>query len=83
VGLGKNPQIKKKNNYTQIDSKFELGSLLRIIESEDIGVSSVHDFISITPLFSDDHTPDIGVQENIRVTLPKSLMKDTREPDTR
>jgi hypothetical protein len=39
-------------------------------------VSSVHDFDSITPLFS-DHMPYIGVSEN-KVTLTKSRMKDTQ-----
>jgi hypothetical protein len=39
-------------------------------------VSSVRDFGSITPLFS-DHTPNISVPENNRVTLPQSRMKDT------
>jgi hypothetical protein len=39
-------------------------------------VPSVHNFDSITLLFS-DHTPDIGVMENNRVTLLKSRMEGT------
>jgi hypothetical protein len=41
----------------------------------DSHVSSIHDFDSITPLFS-DHTPNIGVPENNGVMLLKSRMKD-------
>jgi hypothetical protein len=42
-------------------------------------VSSVRDFSSITSLFS-DHTPNISVPENNRVTLSKPRTKDTQEP---
>jgi hypothetical protein len=41
-------------------------------------VPSVHDFISITLLFS-DHMPDTGVPENNRVTLSKSRTEGTRD----
>jgi hypothetical protein len=41
-------------------------------------VSSVHDFSSITLLFS-DHTPNIDVTENNGVMLPKPRMKGTQE----
>jgi hypothetical protein len=40
-------------------------------------VPSIHNFDSITLLFS-DHTLDIGVKENNGVTLSKSRMKGTR-----
>jgi hypothetical protein len=40
-------------------------------------VPSVHNFDSITLLFS-DHTLDIGVKENKGVTLSKSQMEGTR-----
>jgi hypothetical protein len=40
-------------------------------------VPSIRDFDSITPLFS-NHTSDIGVTENNRVTLSKSRMEDTQ-----
>jgi hypothetical protein len=43
-------------------------------------VPSVGGFDSITLLFS-DHTSDIGVLENNMITLLKSWMKDTQEPD--
>jgi hypothetical protein len=39
-------------------------------------VSSVHDFGSITPLFS-DHMPDIGVTENNGVMLSNSRTEGT------
>jgi hypothetical protein len=41
-------------------------------------VSSVYDFDSITPLFS-NHTSIIGAPENDGVTLPKPQMKNTQE----
>jgi hypothetical protein len=41
-------------------------------------VSFVHNFDSITPLFS-DHTYNIGVTENNGVTLSKLWMKDMQE----
>jgi hypothetical protein len=42
----------------------------------DSHISSIHDFGSITPLFS-DHTPNIGVWENNGITLPKPRTEDT------
>jgi hypothetical protein len=41
-------------------------------------VPFVHDFGSITPLFS-DHTPNTGVPENNKVTLSKSRREGTRD----
>jgi hypothetical protein len=41
-------------------------------------VSFIHDFGSITLLFS-DHMPNIGVTENNGVTLSKPQMKYTQE----
>jgi hypothetical protein len=41
-------------------------------------VSSIRHFGSVIPLFF-NHTPDISVSENNRITLPKSRMKDTQD----
>jgi hypothetical protein len=41
-------------------------------------LSSIHDFISVIPMFS-DHTPNIDVMENNGITLPKPRMKVTQE----
>jgi hypothetical protein len=41
-------------------------------------VPSVHDFTSITELFS-NHMPDTSVSENNRVTLSKSRTEGTRD----